>query len=119
VTASAVPRWQRAYAIAMCALIGGALAFALCDWAQWPRVTYLPLERELVMHAPAGAVAVPYWGVLAWLVGGAACGALIGAIGCAIVRRPLPDRALLLLGAWAITAVLLAGSYYTFQVWPW
>jgi hypothetical protein len=114
-----MPRWQRAYAIATCALIGGALAFALCDWARWPRLVYLPLRGELAMQAPSGAVAVPYYGVVLWLVGGMLVGAVVAAIACRVWRRVLPDRALQLLGAWAITALVLAGGYYTFQVWPW
>ena len=87
-----MPRWQRAWAVATCALIGGALAFALCDWARWPRLIYRPLARELAVRAPGGGVEVPYWGVVLWLAGGAACGALAAAIACAAWRRPLPDR---------------------------
>jgi hypothetical protein len=112
-------RWQRAYVIAACALIGGAFAYAACDWGLWPRLTYLPLSGELVMHAPAGTLGITYLGVVAWGVGGAAAGALVGAALCAIVRKPWPDRALQLFGLWAITAILLAGSYFTWSVWPW
>ena len=114
-----VPRWQRAYVIACAAIVGGAFAYALCDWAQWPRVTYLPIRGELVLHAPPGAIAITYLGVVAWGAGGAVCGALLGALGCAIARKPFGDRALQLLGAWAITAILLAGFYETWTLWPW
>ncbi|MDB4958039.1 MAG: hypothetical protein JWO36_5608 [Myxococcales bacterium] len=114
-----MPRWQRAYVIAMCALIAGAFAYAACDWGLWPRLTYLPLSEELVMKAPAGALSVTYYGIVAWGAGGFAVGALVGAALCAIVRKPWPDRVLQLFGAWAITAVLLAGSYFTWSVWPW
>lgn len=114
-----MPRWQRAYAIATCALIGAALAYALCDWARWPRLTYLPLRGGVVMDAPADALSMNYLGVVAWGLGGAACGALVAALGARAWRRPLPPIVLQLLGAWAITAILLAGAYYTFSVWPW
>ena len=114
-----MPRWQRAYVIAACALIGGALAYALADWSRWPRLTYLPLAGEVTMHAPAGAIAITYLGMIAWGIGGAACGALAGAGVAAAVRRPLPDRVLQLAGAWAITAILLAGLYFTWTLWPW
>jgi hypothetical protein len=114
-----MPRWQRAYVIAACAVIGGAFAYAACDWGQWPRLAYLPLSGELTFHAPAGAIAITYPGVVAWGLGGAACGALVGAALCAIVRKAWPERALLLVGAWAITAILLAGAYYTWSLWPW
>ena len=114
-----MPRWQRAYVIAVCAVIGGAFAYAACDWGQWPRLTYLPLRGELTMQPPPGALSITYLGVVAWGVGGAAAGALVGAGLCAIARRAWPDRALRLFGAWAITALLLAGSYYTWSLWPW
>ena len=113
-----MPRWQRAFVIAACALIGGALAYALCDWARWPKLAYLPLRGHFTLHA-GDAIAITYPGMLAWGAGGAACGALLGAAACAIVRRPLPDRVLRLLGAWAITAILLAGLYFTWTLWPW
>jgi hypothetical protein len=114
-----MPRWQRAYAIATCALIGAALAYALCDWAQWPRLSYLPVRGTWTMHPPGGAIAITYFGNVAWGIGGAACGALIGGGVVAIVKRPLPERALQLLGAWSITAILLVGAYFTWTVWPW
>jgi hypothetical protein len=114
-----MPRWQRAYVIATCALIGGAFAYAACDWGQWPRIIYVPLSGELTMHPPPAAITIVYWGFVAWAIGGAATGAAVGAALCAVVRKPWPDRAIQLLGAWAITAILLAGSYYTWSLWPW
>ncbi len=114
-----MPRWQRAYVIATCALIGAALAYAACDWGHWPTLTYLPLRGELGMQAPAGAVAMTYWGYVLWGLGGLASGALVGAGLCAIARKPWPVLALQLFGAWAITAILLAGCYFTWNLWPW
>jgi hypothetical protein len=114
-----MPRWQRAFLIAMCAIIGGAFAYAACDWGRWPRLTYLPTAGELVWHAPAGAIAITYLGNVAWGAGGTAAGALAGAVICAVYRRALSDRVVLLFGAWAITAVVLAGAYFTWSLWPW
>lgn len=114
-----MPRWQRAFVIATCAVIGGAFAYAACDWGQWPKLTMFPLTGDVAMHDRPGAIALTYLGTVAWGLGGAACGAIVGAALCAIVRRPWPDRALQLFGAWAITAILLAGSYYTWSLWPW
>ena len=115
-----MPRWQRAFIIAACAVIGGAFAYAACDWGQWPRLTILPVRGEVTMHPPAGAIAMLYLGIVAWGAGGAACGALVGAALCKIFGRAAwPDRVLQLFGAWSITAVILAGSYYTWSLWPW
>jgi hypothetical protein len=112
-------RWQRAYVIATCAIIGGAFAYAACDWGQWPKLVYLPVTGELTFSPPPGAITIAYWGMLLWALGGAACGALAGAVLVRLVRRPWSDRALQLFGAWAITAVLLTGLYYTWNLWPW
>ena len=114
-----MPRWQRAYVIAMCAVIGGAFAYAACDWGQWPRLTYQPLTGDVMMRAPTTLVTINYLGTVALGLGGAAVGALVGAVLCAVWKRPWADRALQLFGAWAITGILLAGSYYTWNLWPW
>jgi hypothetical protein len=114
-----MPTWQRAYVIAVCALIGGAFAYTACDWGAWPRVTYHPLTGTIAMHTAGGAITIGYLGIVAWGLGGAAVGAVVGAGLCAIFKKPWPDRALHLFGAWAITGVLLAGSYYTWNLFPW
>jgi hypothetical protein len=114
-----MPRWQRAYVIAMCAIIGGAFAYAACDWGQWPRLTYQPLTGNVTMRAPTTLVTINYLGTVAWGVGGAAVGALVGAVLCAVWKKAWHERALQLFGAWAITGVLLAGCYYTWNLWPW
>jgi hypothetical protein len=114
-----MPRWQRAYVIAVCAIIAGTFAYAACDWGQWPRLTYRPLTGDLMMKAPPTIITINYLGTIAWGLGGAAAGAVIGAVLCAAIRRPWPDRALQLFGAWAITGVVLAGMYYTWNLWPW
>lgn len=114
-----MPRWQRAFVIAACALIGGAFAYAACDWGHWPLLTYLPVRGELALATPPGAIAMTYWGYVLWGLGGLACGALVGAALCAITRKPWPPLALRLFGAWAITAILLCGAYFTWNLWPW
>ena len=114
-----MPRWQRAYVIAMCAVIGAAFAYAACEWGVWPRLTYLPQSGAVAMHAPADAITVTYLGIVAWGLGGAATGALAGVGLCAAFKKPWPEQALHLFGAWAITALLLAGGYFTWSLWPW
>ena len=114
-----MPRWQRIYIIATCAVIAGAFAFAACDWGQWPKLTYLPLPGSWTMHPPPGALAITYMGSLAWAISGAAVGAIVGAMLCAIAKKSWTDRLLRLFGAWAITAILLAGFYNTWNLWPW
>jgi hypothetical protein len=115
---AAMSRGQRAYVIAMCAIIGGAFAYAAVDWGHWPHLIYLPLSGELVT-APTTAVSIHYVGFVLWGIGGACSGALVGVALCRLTRRPWPAHVYQLFGAWAITAILLAGSYYTWGLWPW
>lgn len=114
-----MPVWQRAYVIAACALIGGSFAYTACDWGGWPRLTYHPLTGELSMRDTVGAITINYLGVIAWGLGGAAVGAVVGWVLCVVARKPWSERALHLFGAWAITGILLAGSYYTWNLFPW
>lgn len=116
-----MPRSQRGYVIAMCAMIGGAFAYAACDWGRWPRLTYLPLTSELTFAPVSTSIStsIIYLGTVAWGLGGALCGALVGAVLTRIVTRPWSDRTIHLFGAWALTAIVLAGGYYTWSLWPW
>jgi hypothetical protein len=115
-----MPRAQRAFVIAMCAIIGGAFAYAACDWGRWPRLTYLPLTGRVTFDSgSSGPTSIIYLGTVAWGLGGAVCGALVGAVLTRLAPRPWPDRVLHLFGAWALTAIVLAGTYYTWSLWPW
>lgn len=114
-----MPRWQRAYVLATCAVIGGAFAYAAADWGQWPRLTYMPLRGELAMKVAPGTIGMTYFGQLAWGAGGAAVGAIVGAVLCRVWSNAWPARRLHLFGAWAITAVVLAGCYFWWTLWPW
>lgn len=113
-----MPRAFRAYVIAMCAIIGGAFAYAACDWGRWPRLTYLPLAEQLTL-LPTSTVSITYIGTVAWGLGGGVMGAAIGAVLCRVVPRMWPAHIFQLFGAWAITAILLAGGYFTWSLWPW
>ena len=57
-------------------------------------------------------------GTVLWGASGALVGAALGAGGARLWRRPLPPRTIGLLGAWAMTAFLYAGTYYMWNLWP-
>lgn len=113
-----MPRGHRAYLIAMCAIIGGAFAYAACDWGHWPHLIYLPLSGRVVTAA-GNAVAIHYVGLVVWGIGGACTGAIVGAALCRLAPGRWSARAYRLFGAWALTAIVLAGSYFTWSLWPW
>jgi hypothetical protein len=114
-----VPPWQLRYAIACVGITGWSIAYALASWGQWPRAIYDPLAHAWRLgDRPGGPVPIDYWGLVAWGVGGAAVGIAIAFAGARLWRRPLPRLAQVLLGAWAITAFLYAGSYFTWTLWP-
>ena len=100
-------------------MIGFALAYSLCDFGAWPRLHYLPYQGTWTL-APAvsGDVAMVYVGTFLWGLGGGIVGAGIGGAAALAWKKPLPDGALGLLAAWAMTAFLLAGAYYTWNLWP-
>ncbi|MDQ3370873.1 MAG: hypothetical protein M3680_36100 [Myxococcota bacterium] len=115
---TAMPRSQRAYLIAMCAIIGGAFAYAACEWGRWPKLTYVPLHGDVTFE-PTPYISIVYLGIVAWGLGGMICGALLGALLSRLVPRPWSEVMLRLFGAWALTALLLAGGYFTWSLWPW
>ena len=87
------------------------------DESDGPHLVYLPLQERLVMQ-PGTAVAMHYVGLVAWGIGGTCCGAVAGALACRVAPRPWPTHVYQLFGAWAITAIVLAGSYFTWSLWP-
>jgi hypothetical protein len=111
-------RAHRAYVIAMWAILGGAFGYGACDWGQWPHLTYLPLSGSVVL-APTRAIAIHYLGLVAWGAGGACAGAVVGVVLCRVAPRAWSPQTYRLLGAWAITAILLVGGYFTWSLWPW
>ena len=115
---AAEPRWHRTYVIALGAVIGGALAYALVDWGGWSRATYDPYRDRWSWRSGATpTIGINYYGGLLWGLGGAAVGAVVGRIAARwqVVRT---DRARTLLAAWALTSVALAGAYYWWNLWP-
>ena len=117
--AAARPRWQTVQAIACAAVIGWTLAYALCDWSGWPRLTFDEYRSEwLWTSGPTPRLPINYMGGLLWGLGGAALGALTATLALALWRRSLPPAALGLATAWALTGVALAGTYYTWTLWP-
>jgi hypothetical protein len=119
---SAPSPFQRAYLVACCAIIGGSLAYWLAHWAELPVLLYVPLQRRWTFEPPLTTPAITYFGLLLWGGAGTLCGALAGAgidaAANAALRRPLSASALRLFGAWAITAFVLTGWYYTWNLWP-
>ena len=114
-----MPSWQRTYVAACCAVIGFALAYALCDYAGWSRAIYSPLEGRVRMdRPPIGAEEVGYLGLVAWGTGAALVSGLLAWGAARTIDRPLSARGLRLLGGWAITAVILAGAFHTWNLWP-
>lgn len=114
-----MPAWQRTYLVACAAVIGFALAYALCDYAGWPRAVYAPLEGSVRLERPPiGRDEVGYLGMVGWGAGGALVAGLLALAFARALRRPISPRWLRILGAWAITAVLLAGAFHTWSLWP-
>ncbi len=110
--------WHRTYVVALAAVIGGALAYALADWGGWPRATYDPYrDAWQLRRGPTPTIGINYYGGLLWGAAGALVGAALGAVVQRWPRaRTAPARTLL--AAWAFTSVALAGAYYWWNLWP-
>jgi hypothetical protein len=113
-----VPRWQRVYLTACALVIGYAGTYSLAEWSAWPKLFYFPLRGEWALYGrPPTPLAMGYLGLVAWGAGGA----LVAAAAAWLVSGWLPalgDRAIKLVGAWTLTAFLLAGTFFTWNLWP-
>jgi len=110
-------RDNRAY-LAICgAMIGWALGYAIPGFAQVRSLYYDPLARRFLVGMRPGLLPMGYYGQILWGAAGAIAGLAIAlAIGA---RRRAPDDSTIgLAGAWALTALLLVGAYFTWNNWP-
>ncbi len=113
------PSWQRVYVIATAAIIGGSLAYFLCDWGGWTRLQYDPYTGAWWWQdGPTQKVAINYYGTVLWALGGGAVGGAVAALALRLHRRPLPSEAIAVLAAWALTGFALGGLYYVWTLWP-
>ncbi len=112
-------QWQRTYVSACAAVVGCCVAYVACDFGDWPRLTYFQFERVWrwtqgqLSALPSNYVGTVFWGA----VGGCTAG-IFAWVGCYVLGRPISHRWLRLWGAWAITAFLVGGLYYTWNLWP-
>lgn len=114
-----MPAWQRTYFIACSAFIGFAIAYVLCDYGAWPKLTYFPYERVwAVVPPPPGEAPMGYVGMLLWGTGGGLVGAALAALATRWRSRAVAQRWLVLIGAWALAAFVYGGLYFTWSLWP-
>lgn len=116
-------KWQFGYLAACAAVVFGSLAYFLCDFGAWPRLMYLPYEREwIVASALPSSSAMVYPGMLVW----GAAGAFFGAAATLVVgivrnrggERPLRPATLHLWAAWSLTAFSFTALYFFWGLWP-
>jgi hypothetical protein len=113
-----MPAWQRRYLVASAAIIGYCVAYVVCDFGGFRKLTYEPLERSWHFTNQPTPLSMGYLGIVLWGAGGAlVCGAL--AYGATRrFDRELPKRVYTFMGAWALTAFGYAGLYYTWGLGP-
>ena len=113
------PRWQTVQALGCAAVIGWTIAYVLCDWGGWHRLTYDQYRGAWSWNTgPTPRIPINYMGIILWGIGGAAVAVVLTLVGLRLWRRPLPSSVLDLGTAWAFTGVGLAGTYYTWSLWP-
>ena len=108
---------ERAYLVGAGAVIGFALAYALPALAGWPLAIYEPLAHRFSLGLPAGGVTLGYFGQVLWGLLGGLLGAGMG-VGAAWRGKSLTEATSILAVAWALTALVLVGAYFTWLNWP-
>lgn len=101
------------------AVVGGALAYLLCDFGEWPLLMYdVNAHRWLVAsQAPATSVMV-YPGMILWGL----CGASSSAALCVAVAKrhksEMSAASLQLAAGWSLSAALVCALYFLWGLWP-
>ena len=114
-----MPRWQRIYLAACGGVVGYVLAYVISDFAALPRATYFPREHTWrFVERVTEPAPMAYYGMLLWGLCGGVVGAALVLLATRFARGGLARRWLQLAGGWAITAVLFAGAYFTWNLWP-
>ena len=111
---------RRAHLVVLSALLSFAVGYALPAVSAVPNLYYDPIAREFLVGERPGPIPMGYLGQIAWGL----CFALAGGvIAFAFGRRAAADaagdgRAASLVTAWALSALLLAGAWLTWNNWP-
>lgn len=101
------------------AVVGGALAYLLCDFGGWPLLMYEPYEREwLLANMPPATSVMVFPGMILWGMCGATTSAAITVVVAGKVSWRPSDAALHLVGGWALTTSLVAALYFLWSLWP-
>jgi hypothetical protein len=116
-------RSERIYFVVCAALIGFALAYALPSYAHFRNYYYDPAAHHWLWTNTPGPVPMGYYGQQLWGLSGALLSAGIASVVTRFLRpsseKPEKmERAHLLWGAWALTALLIVVAYFTWNNWP-
>ncbi|HJZ86530.1 MAG TPA: hypothetical protein VKN99_15220 [Polyangia bacterium] len=100
-------------------IIGWALGVLVPAYGRWPAPTYDPAARRWFVSRFPGPLPIGYYGLVLYGL----AGALVGAGLARALRRPGrraegSEASIWLGAAWALTALVVVGAYYTFQLWP-
>ena len=110
-------RSERIYFVACAAVIGFALGYALPIYAHLPHHYYDAVHHRWLWTATTGPVPMGYYGQQLWAIAGALLSAGIASLVTRFVSAP-SERAYLLWGAWALTALGVVLGYFTWNNWP-
>jgi hypothetical protein len=95
-------------------VIGWAVGIVVPAYGRWPAVYYDPAAGRWLIARTPGPLPIGYYGLCLYGAGFAT----VGAIGGALLARRGRDESYVLGAAWALTAILVAAAYYTFELWP-
>jgi hypothetical protein len=101
--------------VASCVIIGATVAYILSDFGDWPKLTYWPQQQRWAFANKTTDGAMAYWGGILWALGGALVSVPLAWV---LQRWNAGRNATILLGAWAIAALLIASLYVVWMLWP-
>jgi hypothetical protein len=107
----------RVYFVSCAALIGFAICYALPIYAHLPLHYYDGVAHRWLWTAAAGPLPMGYYGEQAWGIAGALLCAGIASVITRLMKPP-SERAYVLWGAWALTALVVVLGYFTWNNWP-
>jgi hypothetical protein len=109
---------DRVYFSGCAGLIGFALAYALPIYARLPHHYYDPVARRWQWAVNVGPIPMGYIGQIVWGIAGALVAAGLAAAVLQRRERAPSERAYVLWGAWAVSAVVIVLGYFTWNNWP-
>jgi hypothetical protein len=106
--------------LAVCAgVVMYAVGYLAAAFLELPVLTYFPRERAWRVVTHAGALPMPYYGLILYgLLFGINAATIVMALATHVVRHALSRVFAELCAGWAMAVLTLAAAFFTYRNWP-